>query len=89
MRTRKKSQERVRDYLVREFAGTRLDSREQKWSRLLKTTEERVDIWTDGTKLQTFKHLDSSLCQAMSVLIFDLFVRSCLSVNIFDESGNT
>ena len=26
----KKSQERVRDYLVREFAGTKLDSREQK-----------------------------------------------------------
>ena len=26
----KKSQERVRDYLVREFAGTKLDFREQK-----------------------------------------------------------
>ena len=58
MRTRKKSQEGVRDYLVREFAGTKLDSREQKAKPSVednRRTRGHLDGWHETSNIKTFR----------------------------------
>ena len=58
MRTRKKSQERVRDYLVREFAGTMLDSREQKAELSVEDNRRtcgHLDGWHETSNIKTFR----------------------------------